>query len=102
MGLRVKEDGESEGRPVMGRIGVAPSGNITPRESGQTSIRSFLTREPELPTPETKQMTAVETQAGAVSHEPIDWTTIDWQNSQSERASAPGAYREGDTGGQME
>jgi len=79
MGVRVKEDGESESRLVMGRIGVALPGKITPRESGQTSIRSFLTREPELPTSGTKQLTAVETQAGAVPHEQIDWTTIDWR-----------------------
>src|SRR5262252_8943519 len=64
---------------VMGRIGVALSGKITPRESGQTSIRSFPTREPELPTLETKRMAAVETQAGAVPNEQIDWTTIDWR-----------------------
>jgi hypothetical protein len=50
MGVRVKEDGESKSRLVMGRIGVALPGGITPRESGQTSIRSFPTREPELPT----------------------------------------------------
>jgi hypothetical protein len=79
MGVRVKEDGESESRLVMRRTGVAPSGKITPRESGQTSIRSFLTRKPELPTLETKRMAAVETQAGAVPHEQIDWTTIDWR-----------------------
>jgi len=64
-------------RLVMRRIGVAPRGKITPRESGQTSIRSFPTREPELPTSETKRMTAVETQAGAVPNEQIDGTTID-------------------------
>jgi N-terminal domain of reverse transcriptase len=79
MGVRVKEDGESESRLVMGRIGVALPGKITPRESGQTSIRSFPTREPELPTLGTKRMTAVKTQAGAVPHEQIDWTTIDWR-----------------------
>jgi len=28
---RVKEEGASEGRPVMGRIGVEPPGDITPR-----------------------------------------------------------------------
>jgi hypothetical protein len=44
MRLRVEEDGKSEGRPVMGRIGVEPQGNITPRESGQTSIGSLITR----------------------------------------------------------
>ena len=30
-GRRVKEEGASEGRSVMGRIGVAPQGNITSR-----------------------------------------------------------------------
>jgi hypothetical protein len=79
MGVRVKEDGKSESRLVMGRIGVALSGNITPRESGQTSVRSFPTIELELPTSETKRMTAVETQAGAVPNGQIDWTTIDWR-----------------------
>src|SRR5687768_12501555 len=79
MGVRVKEDGESESRLVMGRIGVALSRKITPRESGQTSIRSFPTREPELPISETKRMTAVETQAGAAPNDQIDWATIDWR-----------------------
>ena len=37
MGWWVKDGGRSEGRPVTGRIGVAPVGNITPRESGLTS-----------------------------------------------------------------
>src|SRR5438067_1554817 len=31
MRRRVKEEGASEGRPVMGRIGVEPPGDITPR-----------------------------------------------------------------------
>jgi hypothetical protein len=31
MGRRVEEEGGSEGRPVMGRIGVEPSGNIISR-----------------------------------------------------------------------
>ena len=79
MGVRAKEDGKSESRLVMRRTGIAPLGKIIPRESGQTSIRSFPTREPELPTLGTKRMTAVETQAGAVPHEQIDWTTIDWR-----------------------
>jgi hypothetical protein len=45
MGLRVKDGGESEGRSVMGRIGVAfiHTNNITPRESGQTSTWSLVT-----------------------------------------------------------
>ena len=37
MGLRVWDGGRSECHPVMGWIGVEPSGNITPRESGLTS-----------------------------------------------------------------
>jgi hypothetical protein len=45
MGGRVAGDGKSEGYPVIGWIGVAPSGNIIPRESGLTSIGSFFTRE---------------------------------------------------------
>lgn len=46
MGLRAKEDGESESRSVTERIGIEPiNGKITPRESEQTSIWSFLTRE---------------------------------------------------------
>jgi hypothetical protein len=46
MGLRVKEDGASESRSVMERIGIEPiNGKIIPRESEQTSIWSFLSRE---------------------------------------------------------
>jgi hypothetical protein len=45
MGLWVKEDGKSEGRSVTERIGIEPRGNIIPRESGQTSIWSLITRE---------------------------------------------------------
>jgi hypothetical protein len=30
MAWRVKEDGVSEGRAVMARIGIEPEGNITP------------------------------------------------------------------------
>ena len=55
MELRVREDGESEGRPVMGRIGVEPKGDMIPRESEQTSIRSFITRELGEPIQEEKQ-----------------------------------------------
>ena len=48
-GRRVEDEGRSEGRPITGRIGVASSGKITPRESGPTSLGSFLTREPGKP-----------------------------------------------------
>ncbi len=46
MGRRVKDEGRSECRPVVGRIGVESSGEITPRESGPTSLGSFVTRAP--------------------------------------------------------
>ena len=47
MGRRVQEDGGSEGHSVIGWIAVEASdgGNITARESGPTSIWSFVTRE---------------------------------------------------------
>lgn len=51
--------------------------NITPRESEQTSIGSFVTRAYGKPTKGTKQMTA--TIAGAVPHVQMDWHAIDWQ-----------------------
>ena len=71
----------------MGWIGVELRGNITPRESEQTSIGSFFTRKLDQPTKETKQMTA-EYNAGAVSH-----------TTNVRRLAS--AYRKGDTGGQM-
>jgi hypothetical protein len=43
--MRVKEEEESERRFVMKRIRVEPKGNITRRESGQTFLWSFITRE---------------------------------------------------------
>ncbi len=45
MGLRVEDGGESESQPVMGWIGVAPPGKITPRESGQTSKPGLSSRD---------------------------------------------------------
>lgn len=84
MELRAREDGESEGRPVMGRIGVEPNGDMIPRESGRTSIWSFITRGLDQPIKEEKQMTVnstaqAEMRAGAASHETVDWHAIDWQ-----------------------
>jgi hypothetical protein len=84
MELRVREDGESEGHPVMGRIGVEPNGDMIPRESGQTSIWSFITRGLDQPIKEEKQMTVnstaqAEMRADAASHETVDWRATDWQ-----------------------
>jgi hypothetical protein len=45
----------------MGWIGVAPPGNMTPRESGLTSVWSCITREFDQPPEERKQMTVVAT-----------------------------------------
>jgi len=50
---------------------------MTPRESGQTSVRSLSTREPDTPTEEARQMTAG--MAGAASHDDVDWRQIDWE-----------------------
>jgi len=72
MGVRVGEDGKSQCRPVRGRIGV----EVAPRESEPTSIRSFITREPDNPTKEKKQMTAI--QAGAFSQSEGTWDSINW------------------------
>ena len=65
--VREWEDGRSEGHPVMGWIGVAPTGDIALRESALTSIWSCITREFGQPPEERKQMTAVVTLTGALS-----------------------------------
>src|SRR5260370_26197855 len=85
--MRAKECGESEGEPVMGWIGVDSQENITLRESGQTSVRSFRTRTLDKTTEEEKQMTAETTSTeipegdstGASFHGVTDWHAIDWQ-----------------------
>lgn len=52
----------------MVRIGVEPQGNITPRESGQTSLWSGVTREPGQQTSGgVADKSAAATLAGAVS-----------------------------------
>jgi hypothetical protein len=50
MGLRVWDDGGSECRSVMGRIGIESIDNIIPRESGQTSVWSLVARKIDKPT----------------------------------------------------
>jgi hypothetical protein len=44
MEVQVEEDGKSECRVVMTRIGVESLDNISPHESAQTSIWSFNAR----------------------------------------------------------
>ena len=68
IGVRAWEDGRSERHPVMGWIGVEPMGNITPRESALTSVWSCITRDLGQPLEERRQMTAVATLTGALSH----------------------------------
>ena len=68
---------QANGRPVTGRIGVAPSDDITPRASGLTSLGSSVTRELEQPAGG-KQMSAAATLAGASPDAPTDWRAIDW------------------------
>ncbi|WP_230626746.1 group II intron reverse transcriptase/maturase, partial [Ralstonia solanacearum] len=74
----VWECGESEGRPVMGRIEIASSGNIIPRESEQTSAWSFVTREFDQPSKEETQMTVRRHGAGAFSDRAQHWHDINW------------------------
>jgi len=61
MEVWVQERGKSEGSSVMEGIGVEQTRKITPRESGQTSTRSPLTREHGKPIKEAKQMTVAAT-----------------------------------------
>jgi RNA-directed DNA polymerase len=78
MGWRVQDGGKSERCSVMEQIGVAPYGNITPRESGQTSTWSLITRELDQSTKEATQMTTA-APVGAASHAPLDWHAINWR-----------------------
>jgi retron-type reverse transcriptase len=54
--------------------------NIILRESEQTSLWSFHTRELGQPAEEGRQMTATRV-AGATSHETTDWQALDWHAS---------------------
>lgn len=93
MGVRVKEDGKSEGRFVIKRIGIV---DLIPRASGLTSIWSFITREPGKLSKEGKQMAVMKEMAyrdslytqqtdttspltGAPSHPDDEWHHIDWR-----------------------
>ena len=61
----------------MGWIGVASADNMTPRESEQTSVWSFLTRKLDQRTQEARQMTA-NTFAGAAPHTEVNWHRTNW------------------------
>src|SRR5262245_27773792 len=80
MGQRVKEEGASERRSVMGRIGIEQTGNIIPGESRQTSLWSSVTREP-WPTDlgSKAEMSAAATLAGAAPGLVPGWHSIPWK-----------------------
>src|SRR6266487_3428807 len=98
MGQRVQEEGKSERRAVIARIGVAQGCNITSRESGPTSLWSLSTRELDQPTKEAMQMTATPL-AGAAPHRLTDWHAINWpkvyQNVRRLQARIVQATKEG-------
>src|SRR5438128_197182 len=58
-------------------IGMRSTDNNIPRESGQTSVWSFLTRKLDQQTQEAKQMTA-NTFAGAAPHNEVKWHQMNW------------------------
>jgi hypothetical protein len=68
----------TKGGDGLGEFASGIFGKITPRESGQTSLWSFLTREPGKPAKEDKQMTT-ENSVGAASDAKMNWPTIWWQ-----------------------
>ena len=56
--------------------------NLSPRESGLTSIGSFFTRELGEPIEKARHMTAELSQtAGAAFHAEVDWQAVDWQTA---------------------
>jgi N-terminal domain of reverse transcriptase len=79
-GRRVKDEGGSECRPLTGRIGVEPPGDITPPEREPTSLGSSVTREPR-PTDSggKADRTQAATPAGAVPGHAPDWNSINWK-----------------------
>src|SRR5262245_62792854 len=80
MSRRVKDEGGSERRPVMGRTGVEPSGDITPPEREQTSLGSSVTREPRPTDPGGEaDLSAGVSSAGAAPGLALDWHSIDWR-----------------------
>jgi N-terminal domain of reverse transcriptase len=66
----------------MGWIGVNEESNSIPRESGQTSARSFMTRKCDETTKKGKQMTEElqEISTGAPFQRVTGWHAIDWQS----------------------
>ena len=81
MRQRRRDEGGSEGRSVMDRIKGEAAGTTSPyRESGLTSLRCSVTREPR-PTDSGRQadMSAAEMPAGAAPERTPDWHSIEWR-----------------------
>ena len=76
MARRVGECRKSEGCAVMAQIGLLISRDTYPGR-GQTSARSFVTRELEKPLKEGKQMEAQT--ACAPSSAKGNWNAVDWR-----------------------
>ncbi len=80
MGRRVKDEGESECRPLTGRIGVEPTGDITSPEREPTSPGFSVTREPR-PTDSggKADLSRAATPAGAAPGHAPDWNSVNWK-----------------------
>src|SRR5262249_5201810 len=79
-GGRVQDGGASECRPVTGRIGVEPPGDITPPERVPTSPGSSVTREPRPTDSGSKADPArAATPVGAAPGRTPDWNSINWR-----------------------
>src|SRR6266446_8928938 len=79
MRQRRRDEGGSEGRSVMDRIKGEAAGTTSPyRESGLTSLRCSVTREPR-PTDSGRQadMSAAEMLAGAAPERAPDWYSLE-------------------------
>src|SRR5262245_43740625 len=79
-GRRVQDGGASEGRPVIGRTGVEPNGDITPPEREPTSPGSPLTREPRPTDSGSKaDLSRAATPVGAAPGRTPDWNSVNWR-----------------------
>src|SRR5215208_7309515 len=80
MGRRVQDEGASQRRPVIGRIGVEPCGDITLPERVLTSLWSPVTREPwPTDTRSDADMSQASPPAGAAPGCATDWHSINWR-----------------------
>lgn len=81
--LRAEEEGESESRSVMERIGIEASSTLSHAKAGRLPSGLYSRESLRNRFEETKQMT-VEQTTGAVSHPEMGWYDIDWQKAHKE------------------